>query len=951
MVEFLPKEDGLSRWISQQSWCIFDTSTLNIYGAYLKNPYNSVVLTGYGGNNCYIVNGTTIRIYDTLIEDNNSFVYQTPNVDIKRVTFKNGGTMFRVQGASTAVVQDLTITKASNAFLYISGWDISGIPTGIMKVRNLTTAPGSHAGGAADIQFSSGGTNPSTLDLINSSRRDYTTTFQADANFGTLSYIYEADVNVKNTSGTNLSGVKIGFWDALNANNVWLTTDAGGNIAQQQLLNSRIYRNTLGQAIAGITEAKTPHKFKVMSYAYNYFNVSKDVSKQFADGIVLSADPYVTLSESAANALTGISINWSTKVITVSGTRTLNELYDYCKAQNVASVGNAFYDQPLLTTDGVNFALNGFTMTITGSVTGLTEVLTGTKTISTGGFFEDRTGAIKNISGTLHYGSRIGYNIKALTGGANIAGAIVAHIDASGNDRTYNTSWTNGALTTDASGNVEGYAVWKVGATEYTSHNLQVGEYNYNWLSIPKTVTGSAINETQRLVTDSQVTLTKANALLVSGIAVTAGSTNIDLSDELLSPAYDNLKARQAAVATIEAGVKGYMNYYSYGLLISKDGTTFTLKDGWDFDNWSTIETGTFRGGQLNFDTADTYSLNFYDNDFNFTTAGTYDFRNATTTGTITLDQTGDVAITAQFHPDATLVNNDETYITVEASVAIQILINGMTAGSRYQVYDVTNDTELENGVTVTGAEDLNYTYSTPTTVRLRVMYVDGLNADEWVEVTGLTSATGLSFNVNPEADLVYEANAVNGSTVTECSVSGATILIYLDDPDGLTSWQRIYAWYRYYLSTEAGIREQNGAYITMPTQTLIQFDTNVLQINNQSASPLIISGANIITDSGDINDAFDYAGSTGSINNNPDIVVPFVYASETVNVWNEPPTAVQIRQEVDTNSTKLASILEDTGTSLPADIAGVTGGLTVEENAKLMGLKNANLLVGKKIL
>jgi hypothetical protein len=495
-----------------------------------------------------------------------------------------------------------------------------------------------------------------------------------------------------------------------------------------------------------------------------------------------------------------------------------------------------------------------------------------------------------------------------------------------------------------------------VGATEYTSHNLQVGEYNYNWLSIPKTVTGSAINETQRLVTDSQVTLTKANALLVADIAVTGASTNIDLSDELLSPAYDNLKARQAAVATIEAGVKGYMNYYSYGLLISKDGTTFTLKDGWDFDNWNTSETGTFRGGQLNFDTADTYSLNFYDNDFNFTTLGTYDFRNATTTGTITLDQTGDVAVTAQFHPDATVVNNDATYITVEASVAIQIIINSMVAGSRYQVYDVTNTTELENAVTATGTEDLNYTYSTPTTIRLRVMYVDGTNAYKWYEVTGLTSATGLTFNVTQTVNDVYEDNNIDGSAVTECSVSGATIRIYVDDPDNTTSAQRIYNWYQYYLQTEAGVRDQDGDYITSSDQTHYTFDDSMKIINQDTANPLAITGANIVPTTGSATNVFDVTNGA-SIILNFNRVEAFTYSTgsglstEEHNALLALPTATAITSDIDTNSTKLASILEDTGTSLPADIAGVTGGLTVEENAKLMSLKNASLLVGKKIL
>jgi len=756
---------------------------------------------------------------------------------------------------------------------------------------------------------------------------------------GTLYYGSHFYLTTK-VAGTPTNNIRVAFLDATNTNRTYNTSrtavnninSAGGGLAE-------------GYAVWKIaTTTYTGHKLLIREYEYQLTDLPTTVNgTPITSDVGAVADAFISAVEATAGAYTGIAVNYPAPAVTVTASHTIQKLYDFIKYSHIQPANYDKANLPLTTGNGSVFQFFTNWNLVVGASGNVTEIAktitytgTGALTTSSGGIFEDSTLAQWEASGTVYKGSHFYSNVKAITGGANIQSAIVAYINSTGVDVTYNTSRVNGGIATDASGNAEGYVVFAIGATVNNSINQYIGEYNYQWSTIPKTVSGSPIGssgsyETVRLVTDTQVTLTKANALAVAGITVTGASTNIDLSDELLTAAYDNLKARQATASTIEAGVKGYINFYSYGLLIVKDGTTYTLKTGWEYDAWNTSETGTFRGGRLSFSTPGTYSLSFFDNQLDFETVGTYDFRNATINGTVELTNTSGGAVTVQLHPDHLYTNTGPT-ITVEASVAIVISINPLRAGTRFQLYDVTNATELMNEISDEQPEEYNYTYSTPTVIRLRVMYNDGLSCDEWIEVTGLTSAIGLAFNVTPTADLVYQANGVNGSLVTECSISGTTIKIYLDDPDGLTSWQRIYAWYRYYLGTEAGIREQNGSYITMPTQTLIQFDTNVLKINNQDTSPLIISGANIITDSGDINDAFDYAGSNGSINNNPDIVVPFVYASETVNVWNEPPTVNQIADQVWDEAISGHLGAGSTGESLDAAGGASTTPPTVEE-------------------
>jgi hypothetical protein len=186
---------------------------------------------------------------------------------------------------------------------------------------------------------------------------------------------------------------------------------------------------------------------------------------------------------------------------------------------------------------------------------------------------------------------------------------------------------------------------------------------------------------------------------------------------------------------------------------------------------------------------------------------------------------------------------------------------------------------ELANEIVSGTSWSDNYTYTAEEDIRVRVIYVDGLNAYEWYETQGTITSSGVSIRVNQSVNSVYETNGIDGSTVTECSVSGTTVRVYVDDPDNTTSAQRIYNWYQYYLFTEEGIAEQDGDYISATDSTHYTFDNSMKIINQDTSNPLNLTGANIVPTTGAATNIFDLTNGA-SIALNFNRVEGFAYSS-----------------------------------------------------------------------
>ena len=137
----------------------------------------------------------------------------------------------------------------------------------------------------------------------------------------------------------------------------------------------------------------------------------------------------------------------------------------------------------------------------------------------------------------------------------------------------------------------------------------------------------------------------------------------------------------------------------------------------------------------------------------------------------------------------STLVAQTDNLYPLDTST---ITITGLRTGSRVQIYDVTNATELFNAVVSDTSLSYVAAFVAEYTARIRVMYATGATADEFIEFSDTVTASGLSRSVTPVVDAIYVANGVDGTTVTGIAINDAALLIEAED--GTFSWADIYA-------------------------------------------------------------------------------------------------------------------------------------------------------------
>lgn len=417
---------------------------------------------------------------------------------------------------------------------------------------------------------------------------------------------------------------------------------------------------------------------------------------------------------------------------------------------------------------------------------------------------------------------------------------------------------------------------------------------------------------------DPYVVHTESQANALTGIALNYTLKTMAVTEShSITELYEYCKASARTAGVVQA-------------FSTKDGITYKLSGGWtmtigeiditgtpfldlngtvlDFPTAASM-TPTLRNGSIVLTDAGTISCNMTGISIDYQGAGTFNHSNSTTSGTITVDTTTEDTVLAQFAPGTTVTNLDEVNITVENAATVDITVNNIIAGSRIQIYDTDSDTEMYNEVVAGTSFTDSITYTGDINVRIRLMYVDGVNAYKWYTATATIASTGFSVNAAQEVNSVYEANNIDGSTVTECSVSGSTIRVYVDDPDNTTSAQRIYNWYQYYLFTEAGIEEQDGTYITATDQTHYIFVDTMKIINSDTANPLNITGANIVPTTGAATNIFDLTNGA-SIALNFNRVEGFAYSSGSGLSTEEHDTLMGIDTVVDTNlDAKVSSI------------------------------------------
>lgn len=234
----------------------------------------------------------------------------------------------------------------------------------------------------------------------------------------------------------------------------------------------------------------------------------------------------------------------------------------------------------------------------------------------------------------------------------------------------------------------------------------------------------------------------------------------------------------------------------------------------------------------------------------------TLDGENFTSTYNITLntgvDLTGggSIDVGSQTFTRTGTATYDGVVIT-DTNRTVHVKLNGLVAGSVVQIYNTSDSSEIDKDTVSGTTYDLYYTYTADKNIRVRVRYVNGTTGYLPFEATGTISSTGFELNVSQESATVYNANNFDGSTATEFAMTEGVIRIDVDDADNTTTFQRLYNWYLYKISTETHIDDQPD-YITANSTRDYVFDDTLAIKNLDLSNPVYISGANVRNESND---------------------------------------------------------------------------------------------------
>ena len=237
-----------------------------------------------------------------------------------------------------------------------------------------------------------------------------------------------------------------------------------------------------------------------------------------------------------------------------------------------------------------------------------------------------------------------------------------------------------------------------------------------------------------------------------------------------------------------------------------------------------------------------------------------------------------------------TLLNGAEVLGAFGSTVVYPWEVSNVEAGSTLQLFNVTQDIEIENlVVSGTAGTKVNAsgTYATAEavpsdTIRLRITCQAGANALLPFETVGVATASGASFRADQQPDAIYNANNIDGSSISGITLTPDYTNIQIDLDDQVAPYeisaQAIYNYYAYLLTTQQGIANFYGA-ITPVDQMNYRINASVvpLKIQNTGSTDVVLNGGRLYRD--DSVSVLDTgAGSgTGSIMQDTGFLVQYI--------------------------------------------------------------------------
>lgn len=212
-----------------------------------------------------------------------------------------------------------------------------------------------------DIIHSSGSMHPAgTFKFIDC------TTFGADKiphSRLNVEQLKSINYSVTDSSGTGLDDVLVGVYDKDNTLQTGVQTSVSG-VVGQILAKFFIRPHKVSSTLP--VQDKTPFNIRIRKYGYTYLGFQSAVSEPIKQEVRLVVDDELASTETEAQAITGINLNFSTKTLTITEDSNAQDLYDYYKYQ-LAQSGNMQYADSFTKT-GTAFDLDDWDLVVDGCV-------------------------------------------------------------------------------------------------------------------------------------------------------------------------------------------------------------------------------------------------------------------------------------------------------------------------------------------------------------------------------------------------------------------------------------------------------------------------------------------------------------------------------------------------------------------------------------------------------
>lgn len=305
-------------------------------------------------------------------------------------------------------------------------------------------------------------------------------------------------------------------------------------------------------------------------------------------------------------------------------------------------------------------------------------------------------------------------------------------------------------------------------------------------------------------------------------------------------------------------------NLASDVLLTSADGVNFSLPVTCKLEWQGMPAGGTLNGGTLQLASAGVHSYSLSGTRIEFMAPGIYDLSGTKFNGAIELINSSGGAVTVELLASVSYVNTGPDITVQLPSTNVTIDATAIIAGSRVQLWNVTDGIELYNADLTVDGLSFELPYVSSKVIRLRADHATKLP----LETVGVLTASGLTFLDVQDEDDVYLGNGIDGSLVTEFVPDQANIQVDINDPDGVTDVQRLYAWLQWYMTTEEGVRSDFFGSVSAIDSANYQIDQSKanIKLDNISVVPVRVVGGNLTRRDG----TTVIAAASGSIQMDP---------------------------------------------------------------------------------